>query len=64
MNMAKARLETYSWTWTPHPNLTLIGRAWPCLDGGSHIERRPDKPQIDAERATAARRPLHGFAIC
>ena len=63
MHTAKARLDTYR-TWTPHANLTPIGRAWPYLDAGPHIERSRDMHKIDAVSPDDTRRPLNEYGIC
>ena len=48
---------------SPHTDPTLIDRGWPHLDVGPHVEHAPDKHIINAERAAAARRPLHSLEV-
>ena len=41
----------------------LIGRAWPYLDAGPHVERPTDTLQLNVEWPTGARRALSEIGI-
>ena len=62
MHTDRARPETNR-THSSYPNPAPISQEWPYLDVEPYTERPLATLQIDAERAVAARRPVHDFAI-
>ena len=52
-----------NWACSRDIDAAAIGQRGTCVDVEARVEHAPDKPKIDAERPTAARRPLHDIGI-
>ena len=57
------QLETKG-PYSRHIDAAPMSRISSCIDVEARVERAPDKPQIDAERPAAVRKPFHELAIC